>query len=350
MIKRAGPLNNVSVKKPSLLTYQEWYNHLLTLRPWEKHTHSEWLLLNGLKTFLCFLMTAVTRITVGKDGCTQNVQHLLRFSFSSTRSLSSTPKCPWDVQLSASDKSAATNTELKETSHRNLNTFTSFNEWIDLKEQKNVLREARQGTTFAGKEASQKFHWAAVSEQPYSDMHSAITIQYPSPSSTFLQSSTIDKMNSASSPKSPQVTLLYFPFQPQHSLTGKSSSFLQPFQLHKPAAHPINPQNKFPNNGMQLLSAFHPSPGSVLHPWRINFHRGSHCRLFTHINRQNPPCEPFLMLQLDLTVPAFPITGTSISSSLAHHLRLTGLGHRGNDLLLLSKNPKNMWCRKSSHH
>lgn len=95
--------------------------------------------------------------------------------------------------------SVATNTELKEMSHRNLNTFTSFNEWMALKEQKECSKKCPSGNNFWKEKKHHKFHWVAVPEQLYSDMHSAITIQYPSPSSTFLQSSTINKMSSASS-------------------------------------------------------------------------------------------------------------------------------------------------------
>lgn len=91
-------------------------------------------------------------------------------SFSSMKSLSGTPKHLWDVQLSTSDKSAATNTELKEMSHRNLNTFTSFNEWMDLKEQKECSKKGPSGNNFCREKKHHKFHWVAVPEQLYSDI------------------------------------------------------------------------------------------------------------------------------------------------------------------------------------
>lgn len=207
---------------------------------------------------LCFLVTAVTRITVCKDEPTQNVQHLFHFSFSSMKSLSGTLKHLWDVQLSTSDKSSATNTELKEMSHRNLNTFTSFNEWMDLKEQKECSKKGPSGNNFCREKKHHKFHWAAVPEQLYSDMHSAITIQYPSPSSTFLQSSTIDKMSSASSSNLPKPPCCYFLLQPPYSSTGRKQLLL--ISITQACCTPINLQNKFPNNEMQPFVCLSPQP------------------------------------------------------------------------------------------
>lgn len=179
-------------------------------------------------------------------------------------------------------------------------------------------------------------------------MHFAITIQYPSPSSTFLQTSTIDK-----SCQLPQISPNHPAVLPAPTRASIHSSFLQTQKLHKPAAHLSTYRTSSLTMGCSLLSAFHPSPGSLLHPWWISFDHGSHCRSLTHTSKTKPssstPREPFLILQLDITLPEFPIIGTSISSSLAHHPWLAGLGHRGNGLMP-SKNPKNMRCRKSSHH
>lgn len=88
--------------------------------------------------------------------------------------------------------------------------------------------------------------------------------------------------------KSPQAMLLHFLLQPPYSSTGRNSSLLQSFQLHKPAVYPSTCKTNFLTMARSLLSAFHPSPGPVLHPWWINFDHGSHCRLFIHTNRQNP--------------------------------------------------------------
>lgn len=84
-------------------------------------------------------------------------------------------------------------------SHRNLNIFASFNEWISLKEQKKYSVKGPSGNNFCGeKKHQQKFHWAVVPEQFYSDMHSS-TVQYPFPFFPSLQGLTIGKMISASS-------------------------------------------------------------------------------------------------------------------------------------------------------
>lgn len=85
-------------------------------------------------------------------------------------------------------------------SHRNLNIFASFNEQINLEEQKKCSKKGPSGNNFwrEKKKHQQKFHWAVVLEQFYSDTHSAITIQYLFPFSPFLKSLTIGKMSSAS--------------------------------------------------------------------------------------------------------------------------------------------------------
>lgn len=81
---------------------------------------------------------------------------------------------------------AATNTELKEMTHRNLNIFTSFNEWINLKEQKKYSKKGPLGNIFCReKKHQQKFHWAVVPEQFYSDIHSLLQFSTLSPFSLF---------------------------------------------------------------------------------------------------------------------------------------------------------------------
>lgn len=115
------------------------------------------------------------------------------------KSLSSTPKHLWDVQLSASGESAATNTEQKETSHRNLNTFTSFSEWINLKEQKECSKKGPSGNNFFREKKHHRSSTGLLSQSS----SCTLLLQFStllSPSSTFLQRSTIDKMSSASSP------------------------------------------------------------------------------------------------------------------------------------------------------
>lgn len=91
-IQKVGCVNDGSVKKAfsadSLrVTQSPSYTTAL-----KEATRSESLLLIGLKRFLCFLMTTVTRITVGKDESTQNVQHLLHFSFSSMEKVYQAPQ------------------------------------------------------------------------------------------------------------------------------------------------------------------------------------------------------------------------------------------------------------------
>lgn len=92
-IQKAGCLNDGSVKKAfsaDSLRVTQSPSYTTALK--EAHTCSESLLLIGLKRFLCFLMTTVTRITVGKDESTQNVQHLLHFSFSSMEKVYQAPQ------------------------------------------------------------------------------------------------------------------------------------------------------------------------------------------------------------------------------------------------------------------
>lgn len=40
-IQTAASSNDVSVRKPSLLTHWDWHNHLLTLLPWKRHTSTK---------------------------------------------------------------------------------------------------------------------------------------------------------------------------------------------------------------------------------------------------------------------------------------------------------------------
>lgn len=146
-------------------------------------------------------------------------------------------------------------------SHRNPNTFTSFNEQINLKEQKECSEKGPSGNNFCREKKL---------SQSSSIQTCTLPLQFStplSPSSTLSQSSTTNKMSSASSPKSPQVTLPHFPSQPQYSFTDRNSSSLQPLQSHKPAAHLPTHKTSSLTMGCNLLSAFHPSPGSAPHPW-----------------------------------------------------------------------------------
>lgn len=86
------------------------------------------------------------------------------------------PKHIQDIQLNTSDMLAATHIEL---SHTNSNIFATFNEWINLAEQKKCSKKGPLGSNFCTKKKKkyqQKIHCALVPEQFYSDMHSAITI------------------------------------------------------------------------------------------------------------------------------------------------------------------------------
>lgn len=145
---------------------------------------------------------------------------------------------------------------------------------MDLKEQKECSNH--QGTIFAGKRSIIEVPpgccpRAALSRHPLCYYNSV-------PFSLFcIFTELSNRQDFCQLPKSPQATLLYFLLQTQYSFTGRNSSFLQPFQLHKPAAHLWTYKTSSLTMGCSLLPAFHPSPGSALHPWWITFDHTSHC-------------------------------------------------------------------------
>ena len=156
--------------------------------------------------------------------------------------------------------------------------------WPIWKNKINVLIKAPQGTISAGKKKhQQKFHWAVIPQEFYSDMHSAITTQYPFPFSPFLQDSKICRMSSASSSNLPNhPTLLpilttIFSHRQEQTLSATISIILAD-------CIPTNLQNKFVTMWGNLLSAFHPSLNSILHLQWINLITACTARLFIHTN------------------------------------------------------------------
>lgn len=138
------------------------------------------------------------------------------------------------------------------------------------KNKRNVLREAPQGTISAEKKKhQQKFHWAVVSEQFYSDVHSAITIQYPFPFSPFLQGLTIGKISSASS-SNLRKSSCFISYSNHNVIHRQEQTLSATISIILDCCITTNLQNKFITMWDNLLSAFHSSPNSILHPQWIN--------------------------------------------------------------------------------
>lgn len=115
----------MTIRKPALLTHcWDGCKHLLTLLPWEKHT--------SIKVAVVLSKDNV----VARDGLPQPFITLLKLYFH--RKYIKHPKHIQDIQLNTSDMLAATHIEL---SHTNSNIFATFNEWINLAEQKKCSKK-----------------------------------------------------------------------------------------------------------------------------------------------------------------------------------------------------------------
>lgn len=71
----------------------------------------------------------------------------------------------WDVQLSTPDEVCCYQ-HRAERDEPEKSEYIHLFQWVDgSKRTKGIIRKAHQGTIFAGKRSTQKFHWVAVAEQ-----------------------------------------------------------------------------------------------------------------------------------------------------------------------------------------